>query len=61
MVKNGYDKNDGLILAWDLGVIFLGIQNFTIFKKKFNFVLKPAMEKCVGYFLVYQFLRGFFD
>ena len=61
MVKNGYYKNDGLILAWDLGVIFLGIQNFTIFKKKFNFVLKPATEKCVGYFLVYQFLRGFFD
>ena len=60
MVKNGYYRN-GLILAWDLAVIFLGIQNFAIFKKKIYFVLKRAMEKCVGYFLVYRFLRGFFD
>ena len=25
MVKNGYYENEGLGLAWDLGIIFLGI------------------------------------
>ena len=49
--------------AWDLGVIFLGVPNCaicgllkTIF---FYFGLKGVMEKCVGCFLVYLFLRGF--
>ena len=27
MVKNGYYGSDGLSLAWDLGVIFWGVQN----------------------------------
>ena len=27
MVKKGYYGNDGLGLAWDLGMIFLGIPN----------------------------------
>ena len=39
MVKNGYYGNGGLRLAWDLGVIFLGIPNHVIdgFLKKIFF------------------------
>ena len=53
-----YYGNGVLIFAWDLGVNFLGIPNwviggFLIFF--FNFGLKEVMERCVGYFLVYQF------
>ena len=28
MVKNGYYRNEGLSFAWDLRVIFLGVQDF---------------------------------
>ena len=65
MVKNGYYKNEGLNLAWDLGVNFLGIRNWVIdgfFKKifLFNFGLKGVTEKCVACFLVYLFLGAFY-
>ena len=30
MVKKGYYRNDGLSLAWDLGIIFLDIPNCPI-------------------------------
>ena len=60
----GYYGNHGFIVAWDIGVIFLGIPNWVIdgFLKKifFNFGLKDVMEKCVFFFLVYLFLGGFF-
>ena len=63
IVKNGYCGNDGFIFAWDLGVIFSGIPNLVIgqFLKFFffNFGLKGVVEKCVGCFLVYLFLRVF--
>ena len=59
MAKKGYYGNDGLNLAWDLGVIFLGAPNwwFGGLKKIFflDFRLKGAMEKCVGCFPVYPF------
>ena len=56
----------GLNLAWDLGVIFGAYQIGWLadFLKKvfFNFGLKAVIEKCVGCFLVYLFLRIlFFD
>ena len=28
MVKNGYCGNDDFIFVWDLGINFLGVQNF---------------------------------
>ena len=63
MVKKGYYGNDGLSLAWDLGIIFLCIPNYAVrkFSKKsfFNLGLKDVIEKCAGCFLVYLFLRGF--
>ena len=59
MAKKGYYENEGLSLAWDLGVIFLGVPNlwFGGVKKIFfsDFRLEGAMEKCVGCFLVYPF------
>ena len=37
MAKNGYYGNEGLCLAWDLGVIFLGVRNLrqSEIKKKY--------------------------
>ena len=32
IAKNGYYENGALFFAWDLGVIFLGIQIFEKFK-----------------------------
>ena len=63
IVKNGFCGNDGFIFAWDLGVIFLGIPIFKIFRFLelfffFNLGLKDVIEKCVGCFLVYLFLGG---
>ena len=29
MVKNGYCGNDDFIFVWDLGINFLGVQNFS--------------------------------
>ena len=56
--------NEGLNLAWGLGIIFLGIPDFAIFEFWkiffFNLGLKGVIEKCVGCFLVYLILRGFF-
>ena len=54
--------NDGFIFAWNLGVIFLGIPSFKILRlqKKFNLKFYCGIEKCVGCFLVYLFLGGFF-
>ena len=55
-----------LFFAWNLGVIFLGILNFKIlrFRRKkiffFKFKFQGFIEKCVGCFLVYLFLGGFF-
>ena len=51
-----------LFFAWDLGIKFLGIPNWMIegfFKKKIIFGLKAVIEKCVGCFLAYLFLRVF--
>ena len=48
MVKKGDYGNDGLSLAWDLGIIFLGIPNFAIC----NLGLKGVIEKYEGCFLV---------
>ena len=63
MVKNGYCGNDGFIFAWDLGINFLCIPNWVIdgFLKFFcfNFGLKGIIEKFVGCFLAYLFLRVF--
>ena len=65
MVRKRYYENGGLNLAWDLGVIFLAIPNFANFEFWkhffFNIGLKGVIEKCVGCFLLYLFLRGFFD
>ena len=59
-----YYGNGGSNFAWDLGAIFSGIPNLVmggISKKYFlNFGLKGAVEKCVGYFLVYLFLKVLF-
>ena len=48
---------------WDLGLIFLGISTFQdlkfrFFKKKVQIL--GITEKCIGCFLVYLFLEGFF-
>ena len=60
----GYYGNDGFIFAWDLGVIFLGIPSFKILRLQKKLFLKfgfyGVIEKCVGCFLVYLFLGGFF-
>ena len=60
-----YYGNDGFIFAWDLGIIFLDLPIGWLtrfFKKRFlNFGLKGIIEKCVGCFLVYLFLGGFFN
>ena len=63
MVKKGYYGNNGLSLAWDLGVIFQAYQivrsaSFSE-KKFFNVGLKGVMEKCVSCSLVYLFLKTF--
>ena len=53
-----YYGNRGFIFAWDLGVIFLCVQNFKISrfrKKKINLGLKSVIEKCI-----YLFFAGFF-
>ena len=59
-----YSGNGGLNFAWDLGAIFSGIPNLVMsgISKKyfFNFGLKGAVEKCVGCFLVYLFLKVLF-
>ena len=64
MVKKWYYRNDGLSLAWDLGIIFLDISNCVVreFWKKnfFNLGFKGVIVKCVDCFLAYLFLRGFF-
>ena len=64
MVKKGYYGNDGLSLAWDIGINFLGIPNlwFGRMKEKFflkieNSCLTGIIEKCGGSFLLYPFLR----
>ena len=52
----GIAGNGVLFFAWDLGVIFLGIQIFKYlrFQKKF-FQILGIIEKCIGLFLVYPF------
>ena len=67
MVKKGYYENEGLGLAWDLGIIFLGIPDLWFgglkniyFKKNREFEHKGIIEKCVSCFLVYPFYESFF-
>ena len=56
-----YYGNDDFMFAWDLGVIFLSVLNCAIGGFSNNFLgLKGVMEKCVGCFLVYLFLRVLF-
>ena len=59
MVKNRYYGNEGLSLAWYLGVIFLDIPNLRFGEVKKNiwsFGSKGDIEKSVSCFVVYPFL-----
>ena len=61
----GYYKNGVLIFASDLGVAFfmrtqLGIDRFLEKNFFLTFDLKGVIEKYVGCFIVYLFLRGLF-
>ena len=57
----GYYKNDGLIFAWDLGVIFLGVPNWKPvgFQKKEIFVLKVSLKN-VWVFSMYTYFEDFY-
>ena len=63
IVKNGYCRNRVLSFAWDLGIIFLGIQIFQDLRLQKKFFKKiqilGVIEKCIGWVLVYPFLGGF--
>ena len=52
MLKIGYYRNEGLSLAWDLGVIFQAYQILQSYSSEkfffFNLGLKGVKEKYVG-------------
>ena len=65
MVKKGNYGNDGLNLAWDLGIIFLGIPNLQFGRVKKNFkiyVLKVLWKnvRVVSWYTVFMVFFFFF-
>ena len=65
MVKKGNYGNDGLNLAWDLGIIFLGIPNLHFGRVKKNFkiyVLKVLWKnvRVVSWYTVFMVFFFFF-
>ena len=63
MVKKKYYGNEGLCLAWDLGINFFGIRNlwFRVLKMFFkDFGFKGVMEKCKSCLFVYLFYKSLF-
>ena len=65
IVKNGYYGNGALFLAWDLGLIFLGLLNSKILgfrKKKLFFLIQifKFYRKICGLHPCIPIFRGFF-
>ena len=60
MVDKVYYVNEGLSLAWDLGIIFYAYQICDLKGFAENLCLKGVIEKCAIRFLVYLFFRDLF-
>ena len=60
----GYYGNDGFILAWDIGVMFLGTPNWVLdgvfFKKSFLILVLKVSWKNVYFFSLYTCFWGDF-
>ena len=61
MVKNGYYGNEGLSLAWDLRVIFLGVRNLwpNEIKKNIKILALKVLWKNVWVVSLYTHFRAF--